>query len=183
MARELWAKIDVGMLHHPKLVVRPDSDRFLWVCLILHAKEHAPESGEVLGITPTDMRSLFHLRCPVKQVEAAMAYFVSCGLLVPVDNGWVVRDFVERQAAYSHEALREHWAEVKRKQRDKSKDKSKDKQRTAPGQLLGNAGLEEEEEEEKNKSMCGAVEHGIGCEPPEKAPHTLVPRLVAGGQP
>lgn len=116
----LWAKIDVGLRHHPKLIGRPDADKWLWLCLILHAKEHCPDFI-VRDMTPADMRGAFGIKAALAVVTAALAYFLGKGMLVEQpDGGLLIKDMEERQGKYDQQEQRDKWRDIKRKQREKS---------------------------------------------------------------
>lgn len=93
----LWAKIDVGLRHHPKMIGRPDCDKWLWVCLILHAKEHCPDFI-VRDMSPADMRGAFGIKAPASAVVNAIAYFLGKSMLVKQpDGGLLIKDMEDRQ--------------------------------------------------------------------------------------
>lgn len=95
--RNAWAKIDVGMGRHPKLVTRPDCDRLLWLCLLLHAKEHSPGDGVIRGLDAAMMRGLWAIKAPLAKVQEALAYFIAAGMMFLHRDGYLIKDFVERQ--------------------------------------------------------------------------------------
>jgi hypothetical protein len=69
------------MGRHPKLVTRPDCDRLLWLCLLLHAKEHSPADGVVRGLDAAMMRGLWAIKAPLAKVQEALGYFIAAGML------------------------------------------------------------------------------------------------------
>lgn len=96
MAKASWAKVYVDLRHHPKLYPRPDVDKWLWVCLLLHAKEHCPD-GIIRGVSPTDMRGMFGIKASVKAIENALAHLEFIEWAVPVDGGIFLPNLEERQ--------------------------------------------------------------------------------------
>lgn len=98
MAKASWAKIYVDLRHHPKVWTRPDADFRLWTCLILHAKQHCPDSI-VRGLSAQDMRGMFGIKASVKVVEAALEYLAQIGWVVPVEGGLFLPNLEERQRA------------------------------------------------------------------------------------
>jgi hypothetical protein len=99
MRRPLWAKAYVDLPRHPKLIARSDSDKWLWICLFLHGKEHTFD-GIIRDLTPRDMRNMFNIKASVRKVKLALDYFIEKKMLVPVKDGLLIRDFVERQAKF-----------------------------------------------------------------------------------
>lgn len=165
----LWAKIDVGLRHHPKLIGRPDADFRLWVGLILHAKEHCPDFT-VRDLSPSDMRGAFGIKAPVGVVVAGLKYFISKGMLVEQsDGGLLIRDMEDRQGKYDQEEQRDKWRDIKRKQRDKSAKSSMDNGGHFPSVLP----LEEEVDPEKEISFRSRERSSTSVDV-EKAP-ALVP--------
>lgn len=98
MAKPSWAKVYVDLRHHPKLFNRPDADKWLWTCLMLHAKEHCPDFI-VRGLSASDMRGMFGIKASVKVVQAALDHLASIGWAVPIEGGLFLAHMEERQRA------------------------------------------------------------------------------------
>lgn len=98
MPRHPWAKVYVDLRHHPKMYARPDAEKWLWVCLLLHAKEHCSDFT-VRGLSAADMRGMFGIKASVKAVQAGLDYLASIGWAVPVEGGLFLAHMEERQRA------------------------------------------------------------------------------------
>lgn len=98
MPRNAWAKVYCDLLRHPKIIGRPDSDKILWLGLILYAKEHAPDTGIIEGLRAEDFRGQFGIKANVSKVAAGLEYLFDVGLLLRVgNNGLMLKDFRQRQ--------------------------------------------------------------------------------------
>lgn len=98
MAKPSWAKVYVDLRHHPKIFKRPDADKWLWTCLMLHAKEHCPDFI-VRGLDASDMRGMFGIKASVKVVQEALDHLALIGWAVPVEGGIFLAHMEERQRA------------------------------------------------------------------------------------
>jgi hypothetical protein len=152
MPRNAWVKVDVDLTQHPLLADRPDSDVRLWVGLLGHAKKHSPGDG-VVRLGALAMRSVFCIKASLKVVQMALAYFVARGVLLEVEGGYQIRDFVARQAPDSLAERQARW-------RDNSRDGRVTKRNgnASRNVYIASSEVEGEKEEKKDHSQSGESE-------------------------
>jgi hypothetical protein len=170
MPRHVWAKVYCDLLRHPKIIGRPDSDKVLWLGLILYAKEHAPDTGIISGLSPDDFRGQFGIKANLAKVSAGIEYMLSAGLLLRIGNdGLMLKDFRERQrkagdTLEAHAARQRAYHEKKRRQNQFTDDV-----RTAPdltsSDTASDAHRSDAEVEEEKRNVVIAV-HDQGRSPP-----------------
>lgn len=130
---EMWLKADVEMKDDPRLLCRPEWERWLWLCLNLLAKQYASKDGILKDFTPALLRSRLVLSASVLKVEAALVHYADAGMVKLGPNGEIeLLDFVSCQGAYDPEEQRDKWRTIKKRQRGKSSVSTKDTGRQVP---------------------------------------------------
>lgn len=193
MAKASWAKVYVDLRHHPKLFARPDADFRLWTCLMLHAKEHCPDSI-VRGLSAQDMRGMFGIKASVKVVEAALEYLAQIGWAVPVEGGLFLPNLEERQRAAGDTP--EMHAKRQAKWRDAHKNDVTNKQEvtshtkdgvTSPGQhevtARDGSGSDADSDSDSDADPEEAKKIAAGAAAPALPAQQIEPRLLEGWPP
>lgn len=165
MPRYLWAMVDVQMRNDQKLFGRPDCDFRLWTCLILYAKELAPD-GQIRGLTAEDLRGMFGIKAPLKAVDEALAHFVKVKMTRWLSLDGKPGDFVMVNLSKRQSSSKDNpaaAAERQRRKRERDRVVTGDVTEAVTGDKTRDASVmrhaeEEEEEEEENSKQSRARE-------------------------
>lgn len=141
MSSKEFVKISVGLREHPKVLQAGDMAGWLFVCAIMWSKEHDTD-GFVPEYAVGRLTS-------IKRPMVAIRKLVEGKLLEPVENGWVIHDYLEHQESSERRRSAAKTAAKARWDREKAMRSASDTHAIRNANALRNRNAEEEEEEEK----------------------------------